>query len=161
MKKLLLIPFLFCGNVFALTVEDVIKKHNLDINKESDRCSMSFLIEHNYNDILHSKQVEFYSSIEGDYNAKINPDEITFRVYKDFDGKLVAGYGDIDRFYIIKLQNGTLIGNNNGYFVPFDYFEFFSKKYKTQSKIVIKQKNSPEKGIRHFHVEKCIIKIVN
>jgi len=131
------------------------------MNNEKDRCSLPFLIEHDYNDVFQGKQVEFYSSLEGDYNTRTNPDGITFRVYKDFDGKITGEYGDVDRFYIVKQQNGILIGSRDGYFVPFDYFEFFSEKYKTQNKMVVKQKNPPEKGIKYFHVEKCIVKVIN
>ena len=97
----------------------------------------------------------------GDY-SKNNDSGITFRVAlnKRRNAK-VASFGDSDRFYILKLKNGELIANQDGYFVPFDEIEFSGKNFKLNDRFVVLQKTPPQDKIKYFYVNECKVQIFN
>lgn len=158
----LLVALLLPAKSYALvTIEDVIKNHKLDLSKDEDRCSLPFLIEHDYADVFSGGQVEYYDTIIGDY-SKNNDSGITFRVFLDKKRHVrTASFADSDRFYILKLKNGQLIGSHDGYFVPFDEFGFSGKNFKLNGHFAVLQKTPPKDKIKYFYVNECKVQIFN
>lgn len=146
---------------YAITIEDVIKSEKLDLEKDEHRCDLTFLIENNYADIFNTNQIEYYNVIIGDY-SKYNDSGITFRVILDKNKTTkVAKFFDSDRFFIIKLKNGEMIGNKDGYFVPFDKIEILNNSYKMRDNFVVQQNSPPQDKIKYFYVKKCKLEIIN
>lgn len=158
----LLVALLLPAKSYALvTIEDVIKNHKLDLSKDEDRCSLPFLIEHDYADVFSGEQVEYYDTIIGDY-SKNNDSGITFRVFLDKKRNIrTASFADSDRFYILKLKNGQLIANQDGYFVPFDKLEIGNNNFELKGRFVVFQKTPPQDKIKYFYVKECKVQIFN
>lgn len=159
--------------VFAITVDDVIKKHNLDMNNEKDRCDLVYIIEQNYPEIFHNENiVENYYGPIGNYNKDMFTERYRevalplngsiISVTKDIDtNRIVANINFVGSNLIIKLKNGRMISNiYRGYIVPFDYIRL-DKDYKTANKLAVLQSSPPRGNIRYFHVEKCFVTIFN
>ena len=151
--------FLYQSSSHAAAIEDVIADRKLNINIEKDRCDLAWIIFHDHIDIFNSNQVEHYDVVVGnDFNHKTN--DIFWSVNKEGNKKIATFY-DTDSFYILKLKNGRMISDKNGYFVPFEEFKIGFKNYQTKGDLVILQKDPPKDKIKYFSVQNCEVKILN
>ncbi len=159
--------------VDGITVDKIIKKHNIDINNEKDRCNLFRVIEQNYPEIFHNKNVvEHYFGPIGNYKKDMFVEDYRevalplrdsiISVEKDIDSnRIVANMNFVGSNFIIKLKNGSMISNiYRGYIVPFDYIRL-DKDYKTENKLAVLQSIPPRGNIRHFRVEKCFVTTFN
>jgi hypothetical protein len=171
--KFFLIFLLFCTTAFATTVEDVIKEHKLDMNREEDRCSLLYIIEQHHPDVFSNKDVvESYYGPIGNYSndmfveryrdVALPLNNSIISVTKDVDTNyLVANINFVGSNLIVKLNDGSMISNiYRGYIVPFEYIRL-DKDYKLANKLAVLQSSPPKGNIKYFKVEKCIVKIVN